>query len=188
MFVKENNMFDLRSYSYENDCFDRPAHASHTYLLNQAINQFNQARWDGFIGKTKFALLRRAHALLDLESIPQNKVRARHYGGFKPVLLDHICGSLGRVSDFDSRFHPLEARLRDRWVSIAIARSQDAPLEPVELIQVGNCYFVKDGHHRISVARARGEAAIDAEITVWEVSGSLPWEKQTSTRILPQAA
>jgi hypothetical protein len=181
-------MFDLRSNTYQNDGFDRPARASHAYLLNQAINQFNQARWDGFIEKAKCALLRRAHALLDLESIPQNQVRARRYGGFTPVLLERICGSVGRAGDFDNRFHPLEDRLRDRWVSIAMARTQNTPLEPVALIQVGACYFVKDGHHRISVARARGEAAIDAEIIIWDVGCNLPWEKQASPSILPQTA
>jgi hypothetical protein len=47
----------------------------------------------------------------------------------------------------------------------------------VELIQVGDLYFVRDGHHRISVARAWGQATIDAEVTVWEVVGPLPWER-----------
>jgi hypothetical protein len=188
MIKKENAMSDLRSNLYESGDFDRPTHASHAFLLNQAINQFNQARWDGLLEKVKSALLRRAHALLDLETLSQNQVRAQRYGGIQPVSLDRICGTLGRTGDFDSRFHPLENRLRDRWVSIAIARSQNAPLEAVALIQVGDCYFVKDGHHRISVARARGEAAIDAEIIVWEVTGNLPWEKQASPGLLPQTA
>ncbi len=181
-------MVDLRSNPYENDNFDRSTHASHAYLLNQAINQFNQARWQGLLEKAKCILLRQAQFLFDLELIPQSQVRARRYGEFKPVSLDHICGTLGRTGDFDQRFHPLEDRLRDRWVSIAIARSQNTPLEPVALIQVGDRYFVKDGHHRISVARTRGESAIDAEITLWDVAGSLPWEKQTSHGVLPQTA
>ncbi len=182
-------MFDLRSTNpYENRYFNRPAHASHASLLNQALRQFNQARWESLLEKVKSALFRRAHALLDLESIPQHQVRTRRYGGIKPVRLERICGSLGRTGDFDHHFYPREDRLRDRWVSIAIARSQNIPLEPVALIQVGDCYFVQDGHHRISVARARGEAAIDAEITLWEVGCKLPWEKQTSPGILPQTA
>jgi hypothetical protein len=47
----------------------------------------------------------------------------------------------------------------------------------VELIQVGECYFVRDGHHRISVARALGQHAIDVEVTVWEVPLTLSLEK-----------
>jgi len=181
-------MFDLRSSLYENRDFERPAHASHAILLNQALNQFNQARWDGLLEKIWSLLLRRTDTLFDLNSLATNKIYAQRYGGLQPIRLDRICGTLGRTGDFDSHFHPLEDRLRDRWVNIAIARSQNAPLESVALIQVGDFYFVKDGHHRISVARARGESAIDAEITIWEVSGPLPWEKHNFLSILPQTA
>ena len=64
-----------------------------------------------------------------------------------------------------------------------MACSQDVPLPPVSLVQVGGCYFVEDGHHRISVARALGETVIDAEVTVWDVSGPLPWEKRPALRM-----
>jgi hypothetical protein len=47
-------------------------------------------------------------------------------------------------------------------------------LPPVVLVQVGDVYFVRDGHHRISVARALGQLDIEAEVTVWQVSGPLP--------------
>jgi ParB-like chromosome segregation protein Spo0J len=43
-------------------------------------------------------------------------------------------------------------------------------LPPVELIQVGDTYFVVDGHHRISAARALKVDHIDATVTVWEVA------------------
>jgi hypothetical protein len=49
-------------------------------------------------------------------------------------------------------------------------------LPPVVLVQVGDVYFVRDGHHRISVARALGQLDIEAEVTVWQVSGPLPWD------------
>ena len=47
----------------------------------------------------------------------------------------------------------------------------------VRLIQVGELYFVSDGHHRISVARAFGQQEIEAQVTVWQVEGALPWEQ-----------
>lgn len=46
-------------------------------------------------------------------------------------------------------------------------------LPPVALIQVGEVYFVEDGHHRISVAKLWGEHEIEAEVTIWEMVGSL---------------
>ncbi|HSN74547.1 MAG TPA: transcriptional regulator, partial [Anaerolineae bacterium] len=98
------------------------------------------------------------------------------------------CGSMGRTGDFDHHFHPLDDRLRSRWISVAMARRQFIPLPPVSLVQVGACYFVQDGHHRISVARALGESAIDAEVIVWDVSGPLLWEPQPVLRPVLQAA
>jgi hypothetical protein len=61
-------------------------------------------------------------------------------------------------------------------VGIATAGYMGRTLPPVELIQVGDLYFVRDGHHRISVAQAMGQESIEAEVTVWQVAGLLPWE------------
>jgi hypothetical protein len=47
----------------------------------------------------------------------------------------------------------------------------------VELVQVGDVYFVRDGHHRISVALALGQRDVEAEVTLWQVTGPLPWEQ-----------
>ena len=62
-------------------------------------------------------------------------------------------------------------------MSVAGAQLQDVPLPPVDLIQVGDRYFVRDGHHRISVARTLGQHFVEAEVTVYQMSGPLPWEK-----------
>jgi hypothetical protein len=64
----------------------------------------------------------------------------------------------------------------NRWLSVAAARDQGKGLPPVVLVQVGDVYFVRDGHHRIAVARALGQLDIEAQVTVWHVSGPLPWE------------
>jgi hypothetical protein len=50
----------------------------------------------------------------------------------------------------------------------------------VELVQVGDVYFVLDGHHRISVARALGQQDIEAKVMVWRVTGPLPWERSAA--------
>jgi hypothetical protein len=90
--------------------------------------------------------------------------------------MNQIRGSEGRSRYFDRDFNPLYDRARGRWLNIARARQQGKDLPLVVLVQVGDIYFVKDGHHRISVARALGQKAIDARVTVWQVSGPLPWE------------
>jgi uncharacterized protein (DUF1015 family) len=59
----------------------------------------------------------------------------------------------------------------------------------VALVRAGDRYFVLDGHHRISVARAMGQTEIDAEVTVCEFAGPLPWEQvATSCMMAPQLA
>ena len=80
------------------------------------------------------------------------------------IAIEKIVGSEGRVHDFDKHFRPLVNHTRDRWVSIAIAHHQGINLPPVELIQVGDEYYVRDGHHRISVAKTFGQATIEAKI------------------------
>ncbi len=89
--------------------------------------------------------------------------------GVTSIPLARIIGSEGRVGDFDRSFHPLNDHTRDRWINIAVARRNGDSLPPVELIQVGDSYYVRDGHHRISVARALGEAFIEAEIVRWQM-------------------
>jgi hypothetical protein len=85
--------------------------------------------------------------------------------GLKVVPLDQIVGSVGRGRDFDRRFRPTSARSRGRWEQIATAARRGESFPPVDLMKVGELYFVRDGHHRVSVARALGRTDIDAYIT-----------------------
>jgi hypothetical protein len=84
--------------------------------------------------------------------------------GQRDVPLDYVVGTAGRTSDFDRRFRPLNARSRDRWQRIADVSVRGVELPPVELILLGEMYFVRDGHHRVSVARALGRPTITARV------------------------
>jgi hypothetical protein len=96
------------------------------------------------------------------------------------VPISRIQGSQGRSRYFDRDFRPLHDQARQRWQSIARARRQGKQLPPVSLVQVGDIYFVSDGHHRISVARAMGQSDIEARVTILPVSGPLPWDTRPS--------
>ena len=85
--------------------------------------------------------------------------------GLKVVTLDEIVGTIDRGRDFDRRFRPTSARVRSRWEQIAAAMRRGEAMPPVELLKVGDIYFVRDGHHRVSVARALGRTDIDAYVT-----------------------
>jgi hypothetical protein len=88
--------------------------------------------------------------------------------GRQTVAITQIVGSEGRAGDFDGAFAPLGAHTRDRWVSVATARWSGKTLPPVQLIRAADGYYVRDGHHRISVARAFGEEFVEAEVVSWE--------------------
>jgi hypothetical protein len=85
--------------------------------------------------------------------------------GLRVVALDAILGTVDRGRDFDRRFRPTSGRVRSRWERIATAMHRDEPLPPVDLLRVGEIHFVRDGHHRVSVARALGRVDIDAYVT-----------------------
>ena len=96
-------------------------------------------------------------------------VTNRYALGVRSIALANIVGSVDKPSDFDQRFRPLKRHSEPRWLRVATAMMRGATLPPVELIQVGGGYYVQDGHHRISAAKALGYAYIDAVVTVWKV-------------------
>ncbi len=105
-----------------------------------------------------------------VELLPFDEVRTRlpvkgqHYTGMREVPLDAIIGSVSRYNDFDRAFLPRQTHTRDRWENVDSAHLQDIILPPIEVYQIGDAYFVKDGNHRVSVARLKGQAYIDAYV------------------------
>jgi len=90
---------------------------------------------------------------------------SEHRVGMKVVPLDAIVGSVDRGRDYDRRFRPTSGRTRGRWEQIAAAARRGESFPPIDVLRVGELYFVRDGHHRVSVARALGRADIDAYVT-----------------------
>ena len=86
------------------------------------------------------------------------------YVGLQTVALDSILGTVDRAKGFDREFRPTTARVRARWERIANAMRRGEPMPPISLFRIGEVYFVRDGHHRVSVARALGRTDIDAYI------------------------
>jgi len=87
-------------------------------------------------------------------------------GGIRTIPIDAIGGTVepSRSQQFDARFRPVRRALRTRWERVWIAEERGIPLPPISVVPVGELYAVRDGHHRVSVARARGAIAIDATI------------------------
>jgi hypothetical protein len=92
---------------------------------------------------------------------PKNQV----YQGSQVVPVNLIVGSEGRYRDFNKYFFPKSEHLRQRWQRVDEARIKDYILPPIQLYEIGGVYFVRDGNHRVSVARSQGVEFIDAEVT-----------------------
>lgn len=85
--------------------------------------------------------------------------------GLQVVPLDAIVGTVDRTRDFDRDFRPTSSRVRRRFERIATAQRRGEAMDPISLRKVGELYFVRDGHHRVAVARALGHEDINAYVT-----------------------
>ena len=148
------------------------------WAMCKALRLYRCARHRSRWAKVWSALTGQPRTLLDLDAVRAVcALQACYHDGVQSVAINRIRGSEGRCHDFDVGFRPLRSHNKERWVRIAAARLMRTPLPPVTLTLVGDRYFVVDGHHRISVARALGQTEIDAEVTVCAFAGPLPWEQ-----------
>jgi hypothetical protein len=85
--------------------------------------------------------------------------------GLKSIELDSIVGTIDRSKDFDRSFRPTSGRVRQRWERLAVADRRGESFPPIAVLRIGDVHFVEDGHHRVSIARARGRTHIDAYVT-----------------------
>ena len=100
-------------------------------------------------------------AIYDAHGSRRSAARA----GVHDIPLDAIAGSLEpqRAAHFDSEFRPSSAA-RSRWLRVYRAEQRGAALPPISVTRVGDVYAISDGHHRVSVARARGALTISAMV------------------------
>ncbi len=140
---------------------------SEEILFNpQVESQFQHARRRAFWNRIiHFLQGRPQQQLLSFDEVKDKlHVSYQSYVGTMPVEVDKIAGSVGRYRDFDRAFLPLQSHTAERWKAIAEAYHEGHSLPAVKLYKVGDVYFVRDGHHRVSVAREQGIKYIDAEV------------------------
>jgi hypothetical protein len=85
--------------------------------------------------------------------------------GLQMIDVDSIVGTVDRTREFDRDFRPTTPRMRERWERIAEAQRRGESMPPIDVYRVGDLHFVRDGHHRVSVARAQGLRTIEAYVT-----------------------
>ena len=105
----------------------------------------------------------------DLAYLPEDQgwaaVARRRRIGVVSIPIASIVGTVDRhkAATFDQRFRPPEFS-RGRWTLMFRAVRRGAQLPPISVYRVGSEHYVRDGHHRVSVARAMGADAIDADV------------------------
>ncbi len=119
-----------------------------------------------FIRARRAARLRRLTRTRGDLPVYQRPLAGHSRGGIREIPLEAISGTLepSRARQFDQRFRPVRGSARRRWESIWIAEEKGVTLPPISVVPIGEHYAVRDGHHRVSVAHARGAVAIDAVI------------------------
>lgn len=136
------------------------------WYKNMASEDFSRARTKEFLQRISGLLDPNRDNLLSLEEVRSIlKPGGEVYKGLQTVPLELIVGSEGRYRDFNRHFLPRRDYLKTRWVNVDLAHYTDVPLPPIRLYEIGGVYFVRDGNHRVSVARLRGQAHIDAEVS-----------------------
>ncbi len=148
-----------------------------------SLQDWQQARRTAFVQDVLASLTQRPADLLPFEEVRQKlHLRNVRYLGLQDVPLDLIVGSVGRYRDFNRAFFPRQSQLQERWQRIARLVTSGTGFPPVELYQVGQVYFVRDGNHRVSVARQHNAPTIQAY--VWQYETRVPLGPDTEVRDL----
>jgi nucleotide-binding universal stress UspA family protein len=143
--------------------------------MPSAVHDFHEARQRAALGELLARLRGRSQALLSYDEVVRHlKPTGSAERGLRDIPLDAITGSVGRTQDFTREFLPRRDEDQERWarVRVAVTDPNRAGLPPIKVYQIGEAYFVIDGHHRISVARRLGATHIQAYVT--EVRTKVP--------------
>jgi nucleotide-binding universal stress UspA family protein len=134
--------------------------------LSAAIDDFHRARGLAALKEILAHITGETTQLLSFDEVRQMlKVKGSYEKGLRDIPLDAIVGSVGRYNDFTRDFLPKQEVDESRWARVKIAATGLTGLDPIEVYQIGEVYFVKDGNHRVSVARQLGATHIQAYVT-----------------------
>ncbi|HAJ37043.1 MAG TPA: hypothetical protein DCL15_15285 [Chloroflexi bacterium] len=137
----------------------------------QGVNYDSLEKYRRNVGKAQVAdlMAKMTGANVDLVSYDEvaKRIRARQQieMGTQMVPLSKIVGSVGRYRDFTRTFLPRAGVNPERWARIDAVMHSMEGFPPIEVYKIGDVYFVRDGNHRVSVARANGLTHIEAYVT-----------------------
>jgi nucleotide-binding universal stress UspA family protein len=131
-----------------------------------AVKDFREARRRAAMEQIMARLTGRTAELLSYDEVRAKlKANTGRHVGLRDIPLDAIVGSVGRHSDFTRSFLPRQDSDQGRWARVQMAVTDLAGVPPIEVYQIGDVYFVRDGNHRVSVARQLDAPTIQAYVT-----------------------
>src|SRR5688500_1094208 len=155
--------------------------------LIDGMHRFQNARSRAFWQAISSLLRGKAAELLSFEDIRDRmRLNEDSYKGLQDIPLDKIRGSVGRYRDFNSSFLPRKNDMQERWSRVYAMANGMMGLPPIDVYQVGDVYFVRDGNHRVSVSKEMGARTIQAHVT--ELSSPVPFYAGMSDREIDEAS
>jgi uncharacterized ParB-like nuclease family protein len=144
-----------------------------------SLERFNTARRRAFMQDILAEISGRPDDLLSFDEVHERLRLREPTQGIRldDIPLDKIVGSVGRYRDFNRAFLPRAQIDPARWAHIEQLHGR-MELPPIDVFQVGEVYFVRDGNHRVSVARARQLRTIRARVV--EIPVRVPLGPDTS--------
>jgi nucleotide-binding universal stress UspA family protein len=138
---------------------------SQNYEAIIALEDFRKARREASLQEIMQLVTRRREELLSYDEV-RRKLKGVEGSRqeLKEIPLDAIIGSVNRYNDFTRSFLPRSAIDRDRWTGVMSIATGSSGIPPIDVYQIGEVYFVQDGHHRVSVARRLGIDPIQAYV------------------------
>ena len=134
--------------------------------INQAQNEFNQARtkaaWERLFG----LLTGKNYDLVDYTEVRKRLSNAYNITVSKEIPIASIVGTVSRNQDFTRTFLPKLVQDESRWVNVKMANESQQGVPPIDVYQIGEIYFVLDGHHRVSVMKSINAEYIQANVRV----------------------
>lgn len=144
-----------------------------TFLSQESFEHFARARRWALVEQGWRWLSRRPRALLSFGEVRALLGLGQMIDrGYQEIELARVIGTVAKQEEFTRGFRPRKEINRDRWRRVDDLLATQG-FDPIDAYKVGGVYFVVDGHHRISVARANGIRSIEAHITEWASSITL---------------
>jgi len=156
-------------------------------LIQLSRRDFSHAYQKSFWRSIFSLIQKKNNELLPFEEVLKHiPMRGQNYIGVRQIETDKIIGSVSRYNDFDRAFLPKQTHTRSRWESIDRAHFKQVILPPIEVYKIGEFYFVKDGNHRVSVAREKGQVYVDAFVTEVHTTGRITRDSDINSLVLEQ--